>query len=74
IILKCDSSQGLIDFVFPELQVRYQNAAYLIERAILAPKNKEVDTLNSEVLFQFSSEETTYYSADSIDQNSEIYN
>ncbi|CAG8665649.1 15178_t:CDS:2 [Cetraspora pellucida] len=63
IILKCDSSQGLIDFVFPELQ-----------RAILASKNKEVDILSSEVLFQFSDEETTYYSADSIDQNSEIYN
>ncbi|CAG8811541.1 23667_t:CDS:1, partial [Cetraspora pellucida] len=54
-------SQGLIDFVFPELQIRYQNAAYLIKRAILAPKNEEVDTLNSEVLFQFSGEETTYY-------------
>ncbi|CAG8505563.1 1395_t:CDS:2 [Racocetra fulgida] len=53
IIHDCNNSQELIDFVYPELQLRSLDANYLLERGILAPRNVEVDELNSEVLAQF---------------------
>ncbi|CAG8775597.1 9820_t:CDS:2, partial [Racocetra persica] len=45
--------QKLIDFVYAEIQNRFQNATYLIERAILASQNDDIDMLNSEVLARF---------------------
>ncbi|CAG8708689.1 11680_t:CDS:2, partial [Acaulospora morrowiae] len=74
IILKNNTLQELINFVYPELPTQSQDATYLIERGILASWNNEVDTLNTEVLVQFSGEETIYYSADALDQNTETYN
>ncbi|CAG8820041.1 12930_t:CDS:1, partial [Racocetra fulgida] len=48
IILKSDCSQGLISFVYPKLQIQFQDTAYLTERVILALRNKEVNALNAE--------------------------
>ncbi|CAG8493525.1 1603_t:CDS:1, partial [Acaulospora morrowiae] len=73
IVLKCNTYQGLIDFVYPNLHAQAQDMTYLIERGILASRNNEVDMLNAEVLARFPGEEITYYSEDTLDQNSETY-
>ncbi|CAG8584602.1 12428_t:CDS:2, partial [Racocetra persica] len=54
--------EGCIPKILPnKLQTRSQDAAYLLERRILASRNDEVDKLNLEVLEQFPDAETTYY-------------
>ncbi|CAG8835436.1 36118_t:CDS:1, partial [Racocetra persica] len=62
IVLKGISSQALIDFTYPELQNQVHDIKYLAERIILAPRNEEIDVLNTEVLSEFLGEETTYFS------------
>ncbi|CAG8747566.1 11719_t:CDS:1, partial [Acaulospora morrowiae] len=74
IVLKYNTYQGLINFVYPNLHAQAQDVTYLIERGILASQNNEVDMLNAEVLAQFPGEEITYYSKNTLDQNSKTYN
>ncbi|CAG8793390.1 19703_t:CDS:2, partial [Dentiscutata erythropus] len=44
------------------------------KRGILAPLNDDIDMLNAKILAQFSESKKTYYSADMLDKNSEMYN
>ncbi|CAG8507378.1 17053_t:CDS:2 [Racocetra fulgida] len=74
IVLHDESSQKLIDFVYPALHIRAHDPTYIVERSILAPLNSDVDMLNTEILLQFSGEAKIYYSANSLDQSSPMYN
>ena len=68
----------LVTHTYPKLAVmsqtilreenREEDMAYFCERAILSPRNVDVDALNAEILALFpDSAKTVYYSVDSID-------
>jgi len=70
--------EDLVTHTYPKLAVmsqtilreenREEDMAYFCERAILSPRNVDVDALNAEILALFpDSTKTVYYSVDSID-------
>ena len=56
----------LINYMYSDLQTRWNDCQYLLERAILTTKNKKVDEINEWILHDFPGEEKTYCSADSV--------
>ena len=58
------TKQEMIDSIFPGLELNYKSHAYLSKRAILAPKNVRVDSLNEDLLKKIPGEEKTYFSRD----------
>ena len=61
----CVKDKGeLIGAIFPNIETNYKTPNWLSKRAILAPKNKMVDSLNLELLKKLPGEEKTYKSKD----------
>ena len=56
----------LIDFVYPNLFESSANVDYMAGRAILTPKNDDVERISSLIMDQFPGEFRTYPSADSV--------
>jgi hypothetical protein len=74
-----DSVEQLITAIYPEIDTLSQHedtrCKYFKERAILAPRNDTIDTLNEKVLSQVPGEEVVFPSADSAtDDNGEHMN
>ncbi|KAG8370301.1 hypothetical protein BUALT_Bualt14G0102700 [Buddleja alternifolia] len=61
-----NSLMQLINTTYPELSDRYKDPTYLKERAILAPKNSDVDEINSMMLSMLPGEVRQFYSADTL--------
>ncbi len=60
------TKENLIEFVYLDLMNNFSNPIYLKQRAILAPKNEDVDEINDAILEAMSSPTKEYLSADSI--------
>jgi ATP-dependent DNA helicase PIF1 len=58
---------ALINFVYPCLLENYRNVDYMVGKAILTPKNIDVEKVSELVLDQLPGEFTIYPSADSVD-------
>ncbi|XP_028096566.1 ATP-dependent DNA helicase PIF1-like [Camellia sinensis] len=56
----------LIDATYPDFINKYQDMSYLKERGILAPKNSDVDEINSIMLSMLPGEMKTFNSADKL--------
>ena len=67
IILLLQNINELINFVYSNL-LTYINPKYLVERAILTPKNVDVHAVNTIIMDQFSGEAVEYLSADMIEE------
>nr|GEV47941.1 hypothetical protein [Tanacetum cinerariifolium] len=63
-----DPVTSIIDFTYPNLFNNINNPLYFQEKAILAPTNEVVDTINDHLLNKFLGEEMVYLSCDSIDK------
>ena len=63
-----DSStiDDLICTVYPDLERKFSDLSYLRQRAILTPKNKVVDHVNSVIMAKIPGEEHKYISSDSV--------
>ena len=61
----------LIEKVFPNFETRYKDTKWLSERAILAPKNVTVNSINDKLLTRMPSPETKYKSVDTVMDKSE---
>lgn len=65
----CENATSLIDSIYtavsPTAPIPGPN--YFLDRAILAPRNDEVDALNDDVLARFPGQEVTFVSADSVE-------
>ena len=61
-----DSTDELIDKVFPQLENGYMDKYFISHGAILTPLNDNVDKLNEVIMAKFPGECKTYLSADSI--------
>jgi ATP-dependent DNA helicase PIF1 len=60
------TKENLIEFVYPDLMNNFSNPIYLKQRAILAPKNEDVDEINDAILEAMPGPTKEYLSADSI--------
>ena len=56
----------LISTVFPKVEERYSDKYFVSRRAILTPKNENVDIINEKIMAQFPGEGHTYLSADTV--------
>ncbi len=67
IVLPSQEINDLISFIYPNLST-YSNSKYLVERAILTPKNVDVYAINTIIMNQFPGEAIEYFSADTIEE------
>ena len=58
---------ALINFVYPRLIENYENVDYMVGKAILTPKNVDVEKISELVLDRLPGDFTIYPSADSVD-------
>ncbi|KAL6196751.1 hypothetical protein ACLB2K_032365 [Fragaria x ananassa] len=64
-----ESINQLIIQVFPNLDCHVNDSQYMVERAIITPKNYDVDALNERIIQQFPGPERILYSFDSVDED-----
>ncbi|XP_062213713.1 uncharacterized protein LOC133914674 [Phragmites australis] len=62
------SLMGLISYVYNALDI-LDPTSYFCERAILAPTNEIAASINSQMILHLATVEMSYYSSDSIDDN-----
>ncbi|GJR71544.1 ATP-dependent DNA helicase PIF1-like protein [Tanacetum coccineum] len=63
-----DPVTSIIDFTYPNLLNNINDPSYFQEKAIFAPTNEVVDTINDHLLNKFPGEEMVYLSCDNIDK------
>ncbi|KAG8383603.1 hypothetical protein BUALT_Bualt04G0031100 [Buddleja alternifolia] len=59
----------LIDSIFPNMIDHANDANYMVGRAIITPRNVDVDKINEMLIGLFPSEEKVYTSWDSVDDD-----
>ncbi|XP_038717417.1 uncharacterized protein LOC120010695 [Tripterygium wilfordii] len=70
-----NSIRTIVENLYPDLETKYNDPTYLKERAILAPTNDVVCSLNDYIIEKVRAEEFCYRSSDSIcNQTSDISN
>ncbi|CAG8748663.1 4832_t:CDS:2, partial [Rhizophagus irregularis] len=67
IVIPNGNLTNLIDFVYPNLVENSGNANYLVGRAILTPKNIDVEAISTIVMDRFPGNVNVYPSADSVE-------
>ncbi|XP_073033758.1 uncharacterized protein [Primulina eburnea] len=68
------SIQMLIDSVFPNMINHVNDENYMVHRAIITPKNIDVDNINQMLILKFYGEEKEYTSWDSVkDDNHNLF-
>src|SRR6266540_1348255 len=67
IVISEGTLTDLIDFIYPNLTENSGNTNYIVSRAILTPKNADVETISDLMINRFPDEIHIYTSADSID-------
>ena len=67
-VCRSSDSNELIDTLYPDVRGRHPPPDYFLGRSILAPRNKDVDGINLEILNRMAGEEITMLSADSVDR------
>ncbi|XP_075507583.1 uncharacterized protein LOC142544418 [Primulina tabacum] len=63
------SIQMLIDSVFPNMINHVNDENYMVHRAIITPKNIDVDNINQMLILKFPGEEKEYTSWDSVEDD-----
>ncbi|PWA63927.1 hypothetical protein CTI12_AA348890 [Artemisia annua] len=63
-----DPITSIVDFTYPNLLNHINDPSYFQEKAILAPTNEVVDSINGHLLKTFPGEEMVYLSCDSVDK------
>lgn len=62
-----NSIKRLIQAIFPKLETHRRSAGYMINRAILTPKNDHVDRLNNELISMFPGDAQVFNNFDEAD-------
>ncbi|CAG8544360.1 20487_t:CDS:2, partial [Racocetra persica] len=66
IAMSREKLQDLIDFVYPNLVKNSSDVNYIVSRAILIPKNDDIENISSMIIDQFSSKIHIYPSTDNM--------
>ena len=64
IVFESQQLGDFVDHIYPDIASNYRDPKWLTQRAILAPKNDDVDEINREVLSRLPGDEITFLSAD----------
>ncbi|XP_048447298.1 ATP-dependent DNA helicase pif1-like [Pyrus x bretschneideri] len=64
-----ESIVQLVNEVFPDLECHVCDARYLVERAIITPKNEDADKINKMIIDKFPGIEHILYSFDSVEDD-----
>jgi hypothetical protein len=73
-VLESGEVDDLVDFIYPHIGEMEITVEYLAQRAILAPRNIDVDELNDSILTRVPGEYREYRSADSVeDSDGDVY-
>ena len=67
--LRVQKTQDLIDWVYPDLATNASNTEWLAQRAILSPKNSDVDAVNDRICTTFPGVAIILMSADQIEDS-----
>ncbi|KAJ9558879.1 hypothetical protein OSB04_013493 [Centaurea solstitialis] len=67
----CDPVSSIISFTYPNIFDNVSDSSYFQDRAILAPTHEVVDIINEHMLLMMPTEETVYFSSDSICESEE---
>ncbi|CAH1770873.1 1590_t:CDS:1, partial [Entrophospora sp. SA101] len=70
IVLSSEELTDLTQFVYSGFS-SHTNSQYLVERAILAPKNDQVNAINDIIMTQFPGDAVEYLSADMVEEQAE---
>ncbi|KAK3014353.1 hypothetical protein RJ639_009075 [Escallonia herrerae] len=62
----CGEGKDIVKATYSELPTKYKEGRYLRERAILTPKNEDVEKINSHILSSIPGKAKTYKSSDTI--------
>ena len=65
--MRVDDLTSLMTSIYPNLSDFVPSSQYFLDRIILAPKNTDVDHLNTTVLNKMPGDDAVFYSADSIE-------
>lgn len=68
------SIDELISYVFPNVEHNFKNQQWLRERALLAAKNVDVNSINSVILSRIHENVVTYKSVDTLTRDEDIVN
>lgn len=68
-ILGHNSIDELINHIFHNLNEHIGDGEFMVERAIITPLNEDADRINGKVIERVSGEERTYYSFDSVPED-----
>jgi hypothetical protein len=68
-----ESLESLTNSVFPDVMQRYSDTAWMAERAIMCPTNKEVDEVNNYIIQKIPGEERVFKSIDNTEEESPDY-
>ena len=61
-----DTIDELVDKVFPNIEDGYSDKYWIGKRAILTPRNENVDKINEIIITKFPGQAKTYLSAESV--------
>ena len=61
-----DTKDELIDKVFPNVEDGYSDKYWVARRAVLTPRNENVDKINEMIMTKFPGQGKTYLSADGV--------
>jgi hypothetical protein len=65
--MRCEAAFDMINFIYPDVgSVPAPPPDYFLNRMILAPRNSDVNDMNSEILGKMAGQSRTYFSADKI--------
>ena len=67
------SLEALVDWVYPDLASNCTNSAWLAGRAILMPKNAEVDRVNAKIAESFPGQVWECLSADAVEKDDDSF-
>ena len=71
--MRVPDADTLIHSIYPNIDEVIPPPSYFLDRIILTPRNTNVDDLNRAILQRFPGEETSFYSADSIETDPGTY-
>ena len=71
--MRVPDPETLIRMIYPNIDQVLPPPSYFLDRIILAPRNSDVDNLNSAILNKFPGHESTFYSAESIQSEPGVY-
>ena len=68
-VIESGKIEDLISAVYPNLSEMYEDKIWLYNRAIICPKNEDVNEINKVVLSKLPGTEQSFYSIDQVNDN-----